>query len=581
MNLREKDVLLEIYSNGFTNQRNIATAVGHSLGIVNKSIKNLIEEDYLDENFQPTKKTIKEVKDLSPKNAIILAAGYGMRIESINKEIPKGLLNVKGELLIERTICQLREKGIKEIYVVVGFLKEQYEYLIDKFGVKLVISRTYKKTNSLHSLNLLRDKINNTYIIPCDLWMEENPFSKNELYSWYMVSDEIDEYGSIRSNRKRELVSVATNEQGNTMVGISYISSLDSEVIKERLSKFCMNKRYNGAYWEEVLYNSDNKLITSARIVESSKFIEINSYDQLCAANGKMKMRKSNAIKSVCSNMGFTGEITNEHTIKRGITNLTIGFECMENKYVIRIPEESSDFVNRENEKKTYEILKEAKIGERVIYFDDKTGYKVSEYIRGRHICDAYNDEDVIKCVNTFREFHNKKIQTDYKFDVFDYIEKFESDFKKSGYVYRDYLSTKDKILKMKDYIESMDIEYSLTHMDASANNILLDDNSSQGIIIDWEYAAMQDPHMDIALFAIRALYDRKRTDWLIDMYFDGKCPEETRYKIYAYMAVCGFMWSNWCEVYRLKGIDFGEYSMKQYRYAKEYSNIVLEHINK
>ena len=58
---------------------------------------------------------------------MILAAGYGMRMVPINVEVPKGLLEIKGEPLIERLICQLHEVGVSEIDIVVGFMKEQYE----------------------------------------------------------------------------------------------------------------------------------------------------------------------------------------------------------------------------------------------------------------------------------------------------------------------------------------------------------------------------------------------------------------------------------------------------------------------
>ena len=62
----------------------------------------------------------------------------------INTEVPKGLLEVNKEPLIERQIRQLHEVGIREIYVVVGFMKERYEYLIDEFGVELVVNLKVK-----------------------------------------------------------------------------------------------------------------------------------------------------------------------------------------------------------------------------------------------------------------------------------------------------------------------------------------------------------------------------------------------------------------------------------------------------
>lgn len=77
-------------------------------------------------------------KNKTPKRAIILATGFGMRMVPINTEMPKGLLEVNGEPLIERIIKQLHEVGIQEIYVIVGFMKEKYEYLMDEYGVDLV-----------------------------------------------------------------------------------------------------------------------------------------------------------------------------------------------------------------------------------------------------------------------------------------------------------------------------------------------------------------------------------------------------------------------------------------------------------
>ena len=81
----------------------------------------------------------------------------------------------------------------------------------------------------------------------------------------------------------------------------------------------------------------------------------------------------------------------------------------------------------------------------------------------------------------------------------------------------------------------------------------------------------MQDPHIDIAMFAIYALYEKEQIDRLIDIYFENRCRPEIRIKIYCYVAICGLLWSNWCEYKRNLGVEFGEYSLRQYRYAKEF----------
>ena len=91
----------------------------------------------------------------------------------------------------------------------------------------------------------------------------------------------------------------------------------------------------------------------------------------------------------------------------------------------------------------------------------------------------------------------------------------------------------------------------------------------------------MQDPHVDIAMFCIYSLYNRNEIDRLIDIYFLNECPLNIRIKIYCYIAICGLLWSNWCEYKKMMGIEFGEYSLMQYRYAKEYYKIAIKEMEK
>lgn len=189
MNLLEADILRTLVYEPFINQRLLSESSGHSLGVVNRSIKNLMTAGFLDDLVQPTEKTRAFLKASAPKNAVILAAGFGMRMVPINTSTSKGLLEVNGEPLVEKIIKQLHEVGVRNITIVVGFMKEQYEYLIDLYGVDLVVNSDYVGKNNLHSLALVADRIDNTYIIPCDIWCDRNPFSRYELYSWYMVSD--------------------------------------------------------------------------------------------------------------------------------------------------------------------------------------------------------------------------------------------------------------------------------------------------------------------------------------------------------------------------------------------------------
>ena len=241
MNKTEKDILLFLKNNPFLNQRILAEQIKLSLGKVNQTLRSLQDQGYLNGEMHLTEQARALFADHAPRHGVILAAGFGMRMIPIHMETPKGLLQINGEPLIERQIRQLQEVGITDITVVAGFMKESYEYLIDTYGVKLLINMEYGKKNNLHSLNLAADKIDNTYIIPCDIWCQENPFSRDELYSWYMVCELVDDESSVRVNRKQELVK--TDRGGNQMIGISYVSGDVALELKKRLAQMDQDAR--------------------------------------------------------------------------------------------------------------------------------------------------------------------------------------------------------------------------------------------------------------------------------------------------------------------------------------------------
>jgi len=582
MNNSKQDILNNLIKEPFINQRILAAQTGHSLGIVNRSLKELISEGYLDEEIRPTEKALREAKEKAPKNAIILAAGFGMRMVPINTETPKGLLEIKGERLIECTIRQLHEVGITEIYVVVGFMKEQYEYLIDEYGVDLIVAPDYASKNNLHSLKTAADHLSNSYIIPCDIWCEKNPYSRNELYSWYMVSDLVDDDSTVRVNRKQELVVQKEQAGGNAMIGICYLLEAEAAVVRERLEELGRDSRYDGAFWEETLYRKDRMIVT-ARVVHAADAVEINTYEQLREIDSDSSQLQTDAIQVICEALGAQqDEVTNITVLKKGMTNRSFLFSCKDKKYIMRIPGEGTDqLINRRQEAAVYQTIAGRKICDEIAYINPENGYKITEYLDGARVCDAEKEEDLQKCMKKLREFHGQKLRVDHSFDLFGQMEYYESLWEGTPSAYKDYEKTKAHVLQLKDYIEANAGERVLTHIDAVPDNFLfVEENGKEEIrLIDWEYAGMQDPHVDIAMFCIYSLYKKEQVDHLIDLYFEGNCDDRTRIKIYCYIAVCGLLWSNWCEYKRKLGVEFGEYSLRQYRYAKDYYKIVQQEL--
>lgn len=582
MNKQESDILQIIFTEKYTNQRFLSEESGHSLGVVNRSLKTLYKNGYIDKFNKPTEKAIGEILANKPKQAIILAAGFGMRMVPINQELPKGLIEVNGEPLIERLIKQLHAVGIKQIDVVVGFMKERYEYLIDEYDVNLIINPDYSIKNNLFSLSLARNNIFNAYIIPCDIWCEENPFSEYEMYSWYMVSNALDNESELRVNRNNELVKVPKHSNGNKIIGICYLSYADAKKVSRIISDYAGLNSYKDAFWEECLYNKD-RLIVKARLVDDEKFIEINTYEQLRELDSGSNHLKHDAIDVIARTLDVDSSlITNITVLKKGMTNRSFLFSVKDKKYIMRVPGEGTDqLINRKNEASVYDVISGTGTSDKVIYINPDNGYKITEFLEGARSCDLTSQEDLKKCLEKLKKFHQLSLTVEHDFDLFEQIDLYESLWGGIPSIYKDYEKTKKKVLSLKSYIDKQNIKKVLSHIDSVPDNFLFVSKSGKEdvYLIDWEYAGMQDPHIDLAMFCLYALYNLEEVNNLIDLYFTEGCPKEVRIKIYAYISIGGLLWSNWCEYKRHLGVDFGEYSLRQYRYAKDYYKIVQEEL--
>lgn len=581
MNIAECNILMELQRSGSTSQRALARAVGHSLGVVNRSLKALHEAGYIDDGCRPTEKAAAELRARQPRQAVILAAGAGMRMIPLNMEVSKGLLEVNGEVLIERLIRQLQEVGIRKIYVVVGFMKEKYEYLMDAYGVELIVNPEYAVKNNLHSLYLAREHLTNAYVIPCDSWCSHNPFSREELYSWYMVTDRFDHDSSVRVSHKGELMAVPKGTAGNSMIGICYLTQPDSDTVCTRLEAMDAEPRYDDVFWEETLRDK-GRMIVPARLMNAREIVSIKTFEQLRELDSQSDHLKSEAIRTICDALhADMEEITQVTVLKKGMTNRSFLFSCKGKRYIMRIPGEgTAQLVDRRHEAAVYQAIREKNICDDIAYISPDNGYKITEYLADARVCNPEKAEDVRRCMQRLREFHELRLTVAHTFDIFGQIEFYESLWNGAPSIYKDYRQTKENVFSLRGYIDAHVQERVLTHIDAVPDNFLFvkrDDGSEEIRLIDWEYAGMQDPHVDIAMFCIYALYDRRQVDETIAAYFPGGCSETVRLKIYCYIAACGLLWSNWCEYKWTLGVEFGEYSLRQYRYAKEYYRIVRD----
>ena len=128
-------------------QRNLAEISRLGLATANATLKECVVAGFIN-NKHLTVKGMAQLKPYEVDNAVIMAARLSSRFAPISYERPKGLLKVRGEVLIERQIEQLRAAGVNDIVVVVGYKKESFYYLEDKYGVGIVVNRAYAERNN-------------------------------------------------------------------------------------------------------------------------------------------------------------------------------------------------------------------------------------------------------------------------------------------------------------------------------------------------------------------------------------------------------------------------------------------------
>ena len=310
------------------------------------------------------------------------------------------------------------------------------------------------------------------------------------------------------------------------------------------------------------------------------------------------------------------GEISGVTAMTKGMTNRSYCFTCRGERYILRIPGEgTASFIDRKQEAEVYRAISGLGICDDLPYINPKNGLKVSRYLEGVRVCDPYREEDIVRCVRLMHRLHDLKLEVGHEFRLFQKIQEYEDLREGSPSLYPDYEETKRKIFSLREYIEEHKAPYCLTHMDAVPDNFLfyLRNGEERLQLTDWEYAGMQDPHIDIAMFCCYSEYDKGHTDHLIDLYFragaadagtadagtpdagtpgagtpdagtqretavqTGICSPETRVKIYCYIAAAGLLWSNWCEYKRRMGVEFGEYADFQYECAKKYYGIAAQ----
>ena len=262
--------------------------------------------------------------------------------------------------------------------------------------------------------------------------------------------------------------------------------------------------------------------------------------------------------------------------MKAGMTNKTYFAVTLNgDEYVIRLNGTgSSELLSRTQEQMTYAAIRPFGFGTEMIAIDPVRygGYMVSRYIHNARPCDANLETDVNRAMAELRRLHESNISVEYEFDIYAEIERYES-LHADTFFMRDYQAVRSSIMALKDEVKDLPSRFGFAHIDAVPDNVLIAGDTTY--LIDWEYAAMADTLLDIAMFGIYAGYDETGFLNLLHAYYPEGYSKETEIKVFSYAAAGGLLWSLWCAYKAKKGIHFGRYAAMQYGYARTFPKLV------
>ena len=521
-------------------------------------------------------------------NAVIMAAGMSTRFAPVSYERPKGLLIVKGEVLIERQIRQLHEAGIADVTVVVGHRQEQFCYLEDACGVRIVVNPEYETRNNNSSIRAAAASLDNTYVCSSDNYFTENVFAPYVYHGYYAAvwrDGPTDEWGLTATPSARITAVTPGTHDAWVMLGHAYWDRAFSRAFVRILDEIYDRPETAPKLWEAIYADHLDTLTLHLRRYPDGIIHEFDTLDDLRAFDPDfINNIDSGILDNICRTLGCTRAGLADFTpIEEGLTNLSFRFSADGRDFVYRHPGVSTQgILNRAAEADAEAVAARLGLDDTFVHLDPETGWKISRFFTTTEPFDYHNPAHVRTAMAALRRLHACGATINNRFDLMEDAADLTRRLRDGSGIdgrarvdFPEFAAMQAEAQRLNALAETDHVPTALCHNDFYSDNLLVAGEAMA--VIDWEYAGMGDPASDLGVFicccqdytwddtlaVLRAYYDREPT------------PAEVRHAA-AFVGIAAYHWWVWALFKDTCGEGVGEWTYLWYRYAKEYATRAL-----
>ena len=528
----------------------------------------LVKEGYIDaEGGYLTDAGRNALEPYRVDSAVILAAGSATRFIPLSLEQPKALYEVRGERLIERQILQLQEAGVTDITIVLGYKKDMFAYLEEKYGVRLLFNPAYNVKNNIESLRVARDHIRSSYICACDSYYTENPFHRYEyrsFYTGYSSSSNPEDEFTVHIGADGRIEEMDTGfRSGFVLLGHAFWTKAFTERFFALADADLNVGAYDEMFWECLIRDNLGVLpalyfkeYAERSIFEFDYFDQLRQFDPGYVSHSKSEILRNIKLVFRCDEE----DIVDFRTVHEGLTNTSFIFRIADRDYIYRHPGTGTEkIINRRNEKNSLILAKKYGIDPTYIYMDVIEGWKISSFIPSFREPDYASFEDSKKIISVLRKLHAAPITADYGLKPWEDALVMERMLReKDAGCFDKHELLKDKIGKLYRKTLGDGVEKCFCHGDTYRPNwMILPDG--EVILIDWEYAGFSDPGIDVGYYIVDAAYDFEEAGRFIREYLGDGWTEQKEFHFMTYTALIAYYWFVWAMYRESCGANMGQ----------------------